>query len=168
MRTLKAWTLIGVVAALALAAQATAARPGPIVNSYVVGSLTIPGVSTGLVLEPGQQVEVTATGAMCPWGVALAYCVGPDGDVPGPLVCRGVLQVEGVLHRVPGVLTLEVADLGIDDDPFLGADLLDAEDGDVGGVGHGRPEGRDRGGDVRPGGRGPAGPQEGAEEERYH
>jgi hypothetical protein len=80
MRTLKAWTLIGVVAALALAAQATAARSAPIVNSYVVGSLTVPGVSTGLVLQPGQQVEVTATGEMCPWGIALAYCLGPDGN----------------------------------------------------------------------------------------
>lgn len=88
MRTLKAWTGIGAMAALALAAQATAARQSPIVNSrqspivnsYVVGSLTVPGVSTGLVLEPGQQAEVTATGAMCPWGVALDYCIGPDGD----------------------------------------------------------------------------------------
>lgn len=80
MRTLKAWTVIGVVAALALAAQATAARSGPVMNSYVVGSLAVPGVSTGLVLQPGEQVEVTATGAMCPWGVALDYCVGPNGD----------------------------------------------------------------------------------------
>ena len=67
-------------AALVLATQATGARPAPITTSYVVGSLTIPGVSTGLVLADGQQVKVTATGSMCPWGDVNPYCVGPDGD----------------------------------------------------------------------------------------
>jgi hypothetical protein len=76
MRTLKAWTTVGAIA-LVLAAQATAARPGA-GTTYVVGSLTVPGVSTGLVLQDGQQVTVAATGAMCPWGTA--YCVGPDGN----------------------------------------------------------------------------------------
>ena len=76
MRTLKAWTIVGAIA-LVLAAQATAARPGA-GTTYVVGSLTVPGVSTGLVLQDGQQVTVTATGAMCPWGTA--YCVGPEGN----------------------------------------------------------------------------------------
>ena len=65
------------VVALMLAAQAAAARPDA-ATSYVVGSLTVPGVSTGLVLKDGQQVTVTATGTMCPWGTA--YCVGPDGN----------------------------------------------------------------------------------------
>lgn len=80
MRTLKAWTLVGAVAALVLATQATGARPAPVTKSYVVGSLTVPGVSTGLVLEAGQYVKVTATGAMCPWGDVFDYCVGPDGN----------------------------------------------------------------------------------------
>ena len=53
------------------------ARPGAGMT-FVVGSLTVPGVSTGLVLQDGQQFTVTATGAMCPWGTA--YCVGPDGN----------------------------------------------------------------------------------------
>ena len=76
MRTLKAWTSVAVVA-LVLAAHAAAARPDA-GTSFVVGSLTIPGVSTDLVLKDGQQVTVTATGTMCPWGTA--YCVGPDGN----------------------------------------------------------------------------------------
>jgi hypothetical protein len=83
MRTIRTLTIvgaIGVLAAFALTAQATAARPGKLTASYVVGSLSVPGVSTGLVLEAGQKVSVTATGAMCPWGVALDYCVGPDGN----------------------------------------------------------------------------------------
>ena len=80
MRTLKAWTIVGAVVALVLAAEATGARPGAGMT-FVVGSLTVPGVSTGLVLQDGQQVTVTATGAMCPWGTA--YCVGPDGKLPG-------------------------------------------------------------------------------------
>ena len=77
MRTLKAWTSVGVVVALMLAAQAAGARPDA-ATSYVVGSLAVPGVSTGLVLKDGQQVTVTATGTMCPWGNA--DCVGPDGN----------------------------------------------------------------------------------------
>ena len=77
MRTLKAWTSVGAVVALMLAAQAAGARPDA-ATSYVVGSLAVPGVSTGLVLKDGQQVTVTATGTMCPWGNA--YCVGPDGN----------------------------------------------------------------------------------------
>jgi hypothetical protein len=76
MRTLKAWTTVVAVVALMLAAQATGARPAA--TTHVVGSLTVPGVRTGLVLEDGQQVTVTATGTMCPWGTA--YCVGPDGN----------------------------------------------------------------------------------------
>ncbi len=77
MRTLKAWTSVVALVALMLAAQAAGARPDA-ATPYVVGSLTVPGVSTGLVLKDGQQVTVTATGTMCPWGTA--YCVGPDGN----------------------------------------------------------------------------------------
>ena len=84
MRTLKTWTLVGAVAALLLAVLAPGAQSAPQPNSFVVGSLTVPGVSTGLVLTDGQQVKVTATGSMCPWGDANPYCVGPDGDASWP------------------------------------------------------------------------------------
>jgi hypothetical protein len=67
------------VAAIALTAAAQAGAADPAVTSvYTVGSQTVPGVSTGLVLRQGQTVTVTATGAVCPFGDA--YCPGPDGS----------------------------------------------------------------------------------------
>lgn len=65
--------LAGATIALVLTAQAAAALSGV----YTVGSTTVPGVDTGLVLN-GQSVTVTATGTVCitNWG----YCTDPDGD----------------------------------------------------------------------------------------
>jgi hypothetical protein len=67
-----------VAIALAAAAQAGAAGPTTVSAAYTVGGLTVPGVSTGLVLRPGQIVTVTATGGVCPYGNS--YCPGPDGN----------------------------------------------------------------------------------------
>ena len=74
------------VAALALALAATAAAAGPkkgpkkvtgTTTTYVVVGASVPGVSTGLVLD-GNAVTVTATGAVCP--SSSATCPGPNGD----------------------------------------------------------------------------------------
>lgn len=66
-------------ATVALCSAAAALAGGPTTvsasYSYAVGSLTVPGVTTGLVLETGQSVTVAATGTVCA-GLA---CVGPDG-----------------------------------------------------------------------------------------
>jgi hypothetical protein len=78
MRILKSLTL-GVVVALALVTQGTAAGATTVSNVYTVGALTVPGVNTGLVLEDGRPVTVTATGEVCPYGDT-SFCVGPDGD----------------------------------------------------------------------------------------
>ena len=78
MRILKSLTLVGATIVLVLAAQAIAAGPTTVSSTYTVGSLTVPGVDTGLVLRTGQSVTVTATGSVCPHD--LAFCVGPDGD----------------------------------------------------------------------------------------
>jgi hypothetical protein len=78
MRTLKGLTLVVATIVLSLAAQGNAAGPGTVSNVYTVDPLTVPGVNTGLVLEAGRPVTVTATGVMCAGGDSL--CVGPDGD----------------------------------------------------------------------------------------
>jgi hypothetical protein len=83
MRTLKGLTLVGVVLVLALATQGTAARPTTGQNttttttSYTVRSTTVPGADTGLVLQSGQSVTVTATGSVC---YRVGTCLGPDGN----------------------------------------------------------------------------------------
>jgi hypothetical protein len=70
------------VAAVALVAvaQAGAAGPATVSNVYTVSGLTVPGVDTGLVLQQGQSVTVTASGAVCPFGDS--FCPGPNGYVP--------------------------------------------------------------------------------------
>ena len=60
---------------LALTAQATAASPTTSSGVHTVGSLTVPGVDTGLVLKKGHSVMVTATGTVCP---GTGYCTDPD------------------------------------------------------------------------------------------
>jgi hypothetical protein len=64
--------------ALAVAAQGTATGAATVSSTYTVGALSVPGVDTGLVLQSGQSVSVTATGSVCPFGSS--FCVGPDGD----------------------------------------------------------------------------------------
>jgi hypothetical protein len=59
---------------LALAIQGSA---GGAASVYTVGSTTVPGVSTALIVKNGQNATVTATGAVCPWGTSV--CVGPNG-----------------------------------------------------------------------------------------
>ena len=76
MKRLRSWTAAVAVLALAVAAQAGAAGPTTVSNTYTVGGLSVPGASTGLVLTSGMSVTVTAGGAVCPyWG----FCPGPDG-----------------------------------------------------------------------------------------
>lgn len=75
-RILNGITTLGAVGALVLAAQVTAASPTTSSSVYTVGSLTVPGVDTGLTLKSGRYVTVTAIGAVCP---GTGYCVGPDG-----------------------------------------------------------------------------------------
>ena len=80
MRYVKGVTL-GVLAwALVVAASATAAGSTTATYVYTVQGSTVPGASTGLVVDPAATVTVTATGAVCPYGGG--FCPGPDGD-PG-------------------------------------------------------------------------------------
>ena len=76
MKTLKGWTAAVAALALALAAQAGAAGPTTVSNTYPVGGLSIPGASTGLVLTGAMTVTVTASGAVCPYA---GFCPGPNG-----------------------------------------------------------------------------------------
>jgi hypothetical protein len=80
MKTLRGWTAAVAVVALTLAAQASAAGPTAVSNTYTVGGQSVPGVSTGLVLTSGMTVTVTAAGAVCPFGGS--FCPGPNGYVP--------------------------------------------------------------------------------------
>ena len=76
MRTLKGWSATVAALALALAAQAAAAGPTTVSNTYTVGGGSVPGASTGLVLTSGMTVTVTAGGAVCP---GVGFCPGPNG-----------------------------------------------------------------------------------------
>jgi len=67
--------LVGAMVMLVPAAQSLAASPTE-TSSYTVGSLTVPGVDTGLVLKTGRSVTVTATGSVCP---GTGYCATPGG-----------------------------------------------------------------------------------------
>lgn len=80
MKSFKGVALAVVAVALAAAAQAGAASHTTVSATYDVGGLTVPGLITGLVLQPGQVVTVTASGGVCPFGDS--YCPGPDGN-PG-------------------------------------------------------------------------------------
>jgi hypothetical protein len=80
MKRLNGWTATVAVLALALAAQAGAAGPTTVSNTYTVGGGSVPGASTGLVLTSGMTVTVTASGAVCPFGDG--FCPGPNGYVP--------------------------------------------------------------------------------------
>ena len=73
--SLRGVILVGAMT-LALAAQGLAASPTQTSSDYTVGSLTIPGVDTGIVLKKGHPVTVTATGTVCP---NTGYCTTPDG-----------------------------------------------------------------------------------------
>jgi hypothetical protein len=77
-RTWKTLTLVVAVVGLVLATQGLAAGLSTVTNVYTVGVKTVPGIDTGLVLQNGQSVTVTATGTACPYGTL--YCVGPDGN----------------------------------------------------------------------------------------
>ncbi len=78
MRTLQGLTLGVIALALVLAASALAVKPVTITTTtHVVGGTSVPGASTGLVLN-GNAVTVTATGAVCPYGGAV--CPGPNGN----------------------------------------------------------------------------------------
>src|SRR5262245_38075910 len=72
MTMLRRLTLIGTIAVLAFATQASAGTS----TVYTLGVLGVPGVDTGLVLKKGMRVTVTATGSFCP---GTGTCYGPDG-----------------------------------------------------------------------------------------
>ena len=76
MKRLRSWTAAVAVFALAVATQAGAAGPTTVSNTYAVGGLSVPGLSTGLVLTSGMSVTVTAGGAVCPYS---GFCPGPNG-----------------------------------------------------------------------------------------
>lgn len=78
MKSFKGVALAVVAIALVAAAQAGAAGPTTVSSTYTVGGLAVPGVNTGLVVQQGQVVTVTATGGVCPFGDS--YCPGPDGN----------------------------------------------------------------------------------------
>lgn len=78
MRSLQGLTLGVVALALFLAASAAAVGPVTVTDTYTVGSATVPGVNTGLVVEAGRPVTVTATGTVCFSFSSLCY--GPNGN----------------------------------------------------------------------------------------
>lgn len=78
MRSLKGVTLVVVATALVAAAHASAGAPKTITQTYTVGSSTVPGVSTGLILKTGMSVTVTGAGSFCPFGL-FGSCFGPNG-----------------------------------------------------------------------------------------
>ena len=67
--------VVAAFVALVGAAQ-SAAGPSTVTTGYTVGSLGVPGASTGLVLD-GDSVTITAAGTVCPWA---GSCFGPGGD----------------------------------------------------------------------------------------
>lgn len=74
------WTIGVAVTALALITSASAVGSRADSAVYAVGSVTVPGVDTGLVLEHGKSVTVTATGVFCP---GTGFCAGADGSPLG-------------------------------------------------------------------------------------
>ena len=72
----RALALIGATAALVAASHVAAATPTQTSTDYIVGSLGVPGVDTGLVLMKGHRVTVTATGTVCQ---GTGYCTTPAG-----------------------------------------------------------------------------------------
>src|SRR5262245_54730242 len=77
---MKTMTLAVAAMVLVFAAPGTAAGPGASSAVFTVGSLTVPGVNTGLVLKKGKPVTVTATGSFCPGGSGFG-CFGPGGTM---------------------------------------------------------------------------------------
>ena len=78
---MKTMTLAVAAMVLVFAAPGNAAGPGATTAVFTVGSLTVPGVNTGLVLKKGKPVTVTATGSFCPGGGSSGLCFGPDGTM---------------------------------------------------------------------------------------
>ena len=78
MRRSSGLTLVVVVAILVSAAWAVAAGTATATYVYTVPGSTVPGLSTGLVVDPAATVSVSATGAICPFGGS--FCPGPNGD----------------------------------------------------------------------------------------
>ena len=80
MRSLKSVLLVVAVASgLLVAAQAAAGGPTTVTTTYTVGSLAVPGVSTGLIVTDGMSVTVTGAGLVCPFG-PWGPCNGPGGN----------------------------------------------------------------------------------------
>lgn len=79
MKSLKGVTLAVAATALVVAAYASAGAPTTVSQTYTVGSLTVPGASTGLVLQTGMSVTVTGAGSVCPFG-PFGPCNGPNGN----------------------------------------------------------------------------------------
>ena len=78
MRSSKGLALVVTAVVLAIGAQTAAAGPTTVTSVYTVGGGTVPGVTTGLVLQPGMSVTATATGVICvAWS---SVCPGVNGD----------------------------------------------------------------------------------------
>lgn len=78
MRRINGLALVVLAAILVSATWAAAAGSATATYVYVVPGSTVPGLSTGVVLDPASSATVTATGAICPYGSS--FCPGPNGD----------------------------------------------------------------------------------------
>ena len=78
MRRTNGLTLVVLAAILVSATGSAAAGSATATYVYVVPGLTVPGLSTGVVVDPAATATVTATGAICPFGGS--FCPGPNGD----------------------------------------------------------------------------------------
>jgi hypothetical protein len=115
MKSFKGVAFAVVAIALAAAAQAGAAGPTTVSAAFTVDGGSVPGVNTGLVLQQGQVVTVTATGAVCPFGDS--YCPGPDGNASvnttsssfGGFVLRGA-PAWGLVGRVGSGQWVQIGD----------------------------------------------------------
>jgi hypothetical protein len=71
-------TALAAAAVALFSAAAALAGPTTVTNTYTVGSLTVPGVSTGIVLEAGGSITVSASGTVC-FAIS-SLCYGPNGN----------------------------------------------------------------------------------------
>ena len=78
MRRMNGLTLVALVAILVSSTWAAAGGAATTTYAYVVPGSTVPGLTTGLAVDPAANVTITATGAICPYGSS--FCPGPNGD----------------------------------------------------------------------------------------
>ena len=143
MRSRRGSALVAAAFVALVGAAQSAAGPSTVTSGYTVGSLAVPGASTGLVLD-GDSVTVTAAGTVCP---GTGSCFGPDGDASvdttqsgyGGFVAPGA-PAWGLVARVGGgALPLtELPSFACAVDEELAAPLRSAEPPVVGVIRDGR------------------------------